>query len=478
MRRLLTTIAGWFEARLNLRDSVWPMLRHPVPRGSADSRGWWYVFGSATLTLLLLQVLTGIFLAMVYVPSTDQAYESLEYLNYTQPLGWFVRALHYWSANGMVVMLVIHMVQVFLFGAYKYPRELTWVVGVILFVLTLAMGYSGQVLRWDADAYWGVAVGASIAGRVPVFGPEAVRSLLGGPIIGAATLSRFFALHVFIFPALLFFFLGVHLYLIIKRGISEPPTPGKPVDPATYDAEYEKELTQGVPFFPDAFYRDGTFAFATVLTVVMLALVFGPFGPNGLPDPTLIQANPRPEWYFLPLFGIASLVPAEMEDFAVLVLPPLFFVVLLLVPFVAGKGERAPSRRPVAVLSVIVILLVLGVLGWLGHTAPWSPEMDAWSSAAVPEGLLKGRSPLELQGAAVLQYKNCRNCHALEGSGGKRGPDLTTVGARMDKGQLDRQVLQGSEQTGGDMPAYGKQLSPHEVTALVAYLQSLKPGKQ
>src|SRR5262249_32782372 len=140
---------------------------------------------------------------------------------------------------------------------------------------------------------------------------------------------------------------------------------------------------------------------------------------------------------------------------------------------VAGKGERAPSRRPVAVLSTVVILLVLIVFGWLGHTAPWSPEMEAWSGAPVPERLLRERTPLEVQGAAVLQYKNCRNCHALDNSGGKRGPDLTTVGARMDQGQLDRQVLQGSEQTGGDMPAYGKQLKPHEVNALVAYLMSL-----
>lgn len=474
MKATLLAIGQWFEERLSLRESLLPMLRHPVPRGSADSRGWWYVFGSATLTFLMLQVLTGIFLAMVYVPSTDQAYESLEYLNYVQPLGWFVRALHFWSANAMVVMLILHMVQVFLFGAYKYPRELTWIVGVILFALTLGMGYSGQVLRWDADAYWGVGVGAAIAGRVPFFGPESVRGLLGGPIIGAATLSRFFALHVFILPGMLFFFLAIHLHLVMKRGISEPPVPGKPVDPATYHIEYEKELAQGVPFFPDAFYRDGTFAFASILVVVMLALWFGPFGPNDLPDPTLIQVNPRPEWYFLPLFGIASLCPAGLEDVGLLVLPPVLFLMLMLVPLVAGKGERAPSRRPVAVLTVVVTLLVLGVFGWLGHTAPWSPEMDAWSGAPVPPKLLEGRTPLEMQGAAVLQYKNCRNCHALEGSGGKRGPDLTSVGDRLSQGQLVRQVQQGSEQVGGDMPAYGKQLGPHQTAALVAYLQSLK----
>ena len=121
--------------------------------------GWWYVFGSASLTLLVVQILTGIALALVFVPSADKAYESLLYLNFEQPLGWFLRALHYYAGSGMVVMVLVHMTQVFLHGAYKYPRELTWVVGVFLLLCTLGMFFTGQVLRWDPDAYWGIAVG-------------------------------------------------------------------------------------------------------------------------------------------------------------------------------------------------------------------------------------------------------------------------------------------------------------------------------
>ncbi len=162
--------------------------------------GWWYVFGSASMTLLMIQILTGIGLALVYVPSADQAYESLLYLNYQQPLGWFFRSLHYWSGSGMVVMVIVHMTQVFLHGAYKFPRELNWLTGVVLLLLTLGMAFTGQVMRWDADAYWGVGVGASMAGRVPVIGPYIVDLLLGGPIIGSNALSRFFALHVFVIP--------------------------------------------------------------------------------------------------------------------------------------------------------------------------------------------------------------------------------------------------------------------------------------
>ena len=159
------------------------------------------------------------------------------YLDYQHPLGWFLRALHYYAGSGMVVMVLVHMTQVFLHGAYKYPRELTWVVGVFLLVCTLGMFFSGQVLRWDPDAYWGLAVAGSMAGRVPVVGPQVVQLLLGGAIIGGDSLSRFFALHVFVIPGALLLLLGLHLWLVLKCGISAPPVPGQAVDPATYDAE-------------------------------------------------------------------------------------------------------------------------------------------------------------------------------------------------------------------------------------------------
>jgi ubiquinol-cytochrome c reductase cytochrome b subunit len=216
-------IFQWFDFRLGISDTLLPMLRHPVPRELAGPLGWWYVFGSASLTLFALQILTGIGLSLTYVPSADQAYESLLYLNYQQPWGWFLRSLHYWSGSAMVVMVLVHITQVFLHGSFKYPRELTWLLGVLLLLCTLGMAFTGQVLRWDPDAYWGVGVGAAMAGRVPEAGPTIVDLLLGAPIIGAATLSRFFALHVFVIPGLLITFLSVHLWLVLKKGISVPP---------------------------------------------------------------------------------------------------------------------------------------------------------------------------------------------------------------------------------------------------------------
>jgi ubiquinol-cytochrome c reductase cytochrome b subunit len=475
MIRTVRAIGAWFEARLCLRTSLGPMLTHPVPKSVAGPMGWWYVFGSASMTLLMIQIITGIGLALVYVPAADQAYESLLFLNYQQPLGWFLRALHYYAGSGMVVLLLVHMTQVFLHGAYKYPRELTWVVGVLLLVLTMGMFFSGQILRWDPDAYWGLAVGGSMAGRVPVVGPWLVELVLGGPIIGGNSLSRFFTLHVFVIPGLLLTFLAIHLWLVIKKGISAPPLPGQTVDPKTYDVEYERELEAGVPFLGEAMRKDLFFSALVVVIVVVIAALVGPKGPTAPPDPTLGGANPRPEWPFLWLFGLLSLSPAWAETFIILVFPVVLILALFSVPFVSNGGERAPSRRPVAVLAVAVLFAVFVTLTYQGATAPWSPQMSAWSGQPIPEKIVQSSSPRQLQGALVFQYKNCRNCHALEGSGGQRGPDLIFVGARLTTDQLIDQVSNGTP-GGGNMPAYGSQIGPDEMTALVDFLTSLRPA--
>jgi ubiquinol-cytochrome c reductase cytochrome b subunit len=471
----LRAVGKWLEERLGVRDMLRPMLEHPIPRGSAGPMGWWYVLGSASLTMLMLQILTGILLAFVYVPAADKAYESLLYMNDHEQLGWFLRALHYYAGSAMVVLLLAHMTQVFLHGAFKYPRELTWLVGVVLLLLTMGMFFTGQVLRWDPDAYWGIGVGASMAGRVPVAGPAIVHMMLGGPTIGGDTLSRFFALHVFIIPGLLLTFLGIHLWLVLRKGISEPPVPGEVVDPKTYHEEYEKKIRDGVPFFGDAAMKDGLFSAIAVLVVVVIAVVLGPKGPSGPPDPSISGANPRPEWPFLWLFALLSLSPPESETFIILVFPLLVIGALFLVPFISNRGERAPSRRPLAVLLVIVVYTLLGVLTWEGISSPWSPDMTAWSGTTMKENLVRDRTPLELQGAVVFQNKQCRNCHALEGTGGRRGPDLWGVGTRLTRDQIIDQVSNGTP-GGGNMPAYGKQMKPAEMAAVTEFLVSLRPA--
>jgi ubiquinol-cytochrome c reductase cytochrome b subunit len=468
----LEQIADWFDRRLQLGGVIRETMSHPVPRKSAS---WWYVFGSAALTLFILQVFTGIMLALIYVPSAAEAWNSLQYLNHGVTLGWFLRAVHGWGSNFMVAVVLIHLCQVFLFGAYKFPRELTWVVGVFLLLMTLGMAFTGQVLRFDQDAYWGLGIGASITSRAPLVGGSLVHMLLGGPIIAGATLSRFFALHVFVIPGLLIALVSLHLLLVLKCGINDWPMPGRVARRSTYVKEYEELVHKdGVPFVPAAIWKDMFFSAAIVVSVMLCAWYFGPFGPTGYPDPTIIQTIPKPDFFFLWLYAMLALLPPEMETAALLIGPVVVIGLLILLPFVSGEGEKSWRRRPVAVVTLLLIAVALGTFTKLATYSPWSPVMNGWSGDPVPVEFLNGRSPLERQGALVFQVKQCRNCHSIGGSGGQRGPALDRVATRMTHDQLVRQVIQG----GGNMPAYGKNLNPAEVTALVSFLETLHPPNQ
>src|SRR3981081_741533 len=263
--RLIAQLGEWVDRRLQLAAPVREVAEHPVPRNTAC---WWYVFGSAALVVFVLQLVTGIMLALIYVPSASEAWNSLQNLNHDVTLGWFIRALHGWGSNFMVAIVLIHMVQVFLFGAFKFPRELTWVVGVFLLLMTMGMAFTGQVLRFDQDAYWGLGIGASIASRVPFLGSDIVKLMLGGPIIAGPTLSRFFALHVFVIPGMLIAFVGVHLLLVLKLGINEWPMPGRVVRRSDYLESYHN-LTRkdGVPFVPYAVWKDVVFSGLTLVSI-------------------------------------------------------------------------------------------------------------------------------------------------------------------------------------------------------------------
>jgi ubiquinol-cytochrome c reductase cytochrome b subunit len=265
----------------------------------------------------------------------------------------------------------------------------------------------------------------------------------------------------------------MHLRLVLSRGINEYPEPGKPVEKETYDAYYEEIIKkEGVPFVPDAIGKDLIFAALVLIAILVCSAVFGPQGPSGPPDPTRVDTVPRPDFYFLSIFAMLALLPDWMETIVLFFFPALMLAFLLALPFISGTGEKSYKRRPVAVLSVLLIGLTLGTMTYLGSTGPWSPEMNAWSGDAIPQQDLTGRTPLEMRGATVLQNKQCRNCHSLGGYGGQRGPALDDVATRLTGPELVRQVIQG----GGNMPAYGKNLNPAEVDALVSYLMTLRPN--
>jgi ubiquinol-cytochrome c reductase cytochrome b subunit len=298
-----------------------------------------------------------------------------------------------------------------------------------------------------------------------------VQLLLAGPIIAGETLSRFFTLHVFVLPGAILAIVSLHLRLVLTKGVSEYPTPGSIVRKASYEIDYARLVhNDGVPFAPHVISKDLIFAGVVMLGIATCAAVFGPHGPSGPPDPSLIDTAPKPDFYYLAVYTVLALLPPYMETFLLLTAPVAGIVLLLLVPFIAGTGEKSARRRPVAVLTVIFAFLVLGTLAGLGTYAPWSPHMNAWSGDTLPVRYLQGRTPLERRGAILIQSKQCRNCHALDGSGGLRGPALDGVASRLTKDQLIRQVVQG----GGNMPAYGKNVTPAEVTAIVAFMTTLR----
>lgn len=454
----------WFDDRSGFSALVKPIADHPVPRGAR----WSYVFGSATLFAFLVQVVTGIALATAYVTSTGDAYDSLQFITHQAPLGYLLRGMHFYGASAMMLMVGLHMIQVFLIGAYKFPRELNWLTGVVLLLVTTALSFTGQLLRWDDNAIWSIFVAASQASRVPVIGGEVARFIIAGNTIGGATLSRFFAFHVFFIPAAIFLVVGIHLTMVLYHGISEPPKAGRPVDPKTYRAWYHGYLKrEGVPFWPDAAWRDVLFGVGMVIVIMLLAWLLGPPELGRPPDPSAIETYPRPDWYFLWFFAALALLPAGIEDYVILIAPLLIGAALILLPLAFGRGERSPRRRPWSVAIVLLIGITIGTLWLIGERAPWSPNFGA--QALSPQ--IVGSADAQVQrGAVLFNSKGCLYCHAVAGQGGQRGPSLTGVGDRLPPEQLAITVLNGRP----NMPAYAGALTPAEVNDLIAFLQSRK----
>jgi ubiquinol-cytochrome c reductase cytochrome b subunit len=235
----------WLEDRTGLVKLIEAIAAHPAAPGVK----WKYVFGSAVLTAFIMQVVSGIGLLTTYVPSAGSAFESLQYITHKAPLGSFLRGMHYWGASMMVTLLIIHFLRVFLMGSFKFPRELNWISGVLLMATTLLTAYCGQIVRWDQNAVFGMVAAAKMASHVPLIGTWLARFIIGGEVVGTYTLSRIFDMHVVILPTLLASLIGLHVYLVLRNGVSEPPVPGREVDPATYRSNYRDMLRkEGVPF--------------------------------------------------------------------------------------------------------------------------------------------------------------------------------------------------------------------------------------
>jgi len=217
----MTKINQWLDERTSWKK-VWEVIfLRKIPKVN-----WFYTLGSASLFVAINQAITGILLTIYYVPTPDHAYDSVQYITTQVPLGWLIRGLHHWGASAMVVLVVLHMLRVILLGAYKYPREVTWFTGVVLLLVVVGFGFTGYLLPWDQKAFWATTVGTSIAGTPPLIGDYLLRIIRGGNEISAVTLVRFFGTHVWVLPSLLFLLMGIHLYLVIRNGISAVPKKG------------------------------------------------------------------------------------------------------------------------------------------------------------------------------------------------------------------------------------------------------------
>ena len=215
---MVDNIFAWLDERLGLETIYGAVLDRKVPKVN-----WWFTLGSASLFLFVMQGITGIFLTMYYVPDPQKAYDSIEYIMNGLAFGWLIRGIHHWGATLMVLVVFLHMLRTFFYGAYKYPREITWITGVLLLLLTLGMGFTGYLLPWNQRAYWATTVGTAIAGSVPFVGDFILKVMRGGSDLSALTLTRFFSAHIWMLPAALAGLIGVHMYLIIRLGVSHIP---------------------------------------------------------------------------------------------------------------------------------------------------------------------------------------------------------------------------------------------------------------
>ena len=522
MNRLRRAIADWLEHRTGYRGIRKHLLDEPLPAGT----GWWFTLGSLLLFGLGVQVVTGIALALFYAPTPDHAWDSVRYITTNVRGGAFLRGLHHWGASLVVVAAVLHMVRVLFFGSYKKPRELNWLVGLLLLQVILAFGLTGYLLPWDQRAYWATVVTINIARLTPMIGDMVATVLQGGADIGALTLTRWYAVHVMVLPAVLIGLVVVHLYLMRRHGISGPVTP---------------RVGSSQMFFPHQAARDLTVA---AIAGVLLATLAWRGAPALEPpaDPTSSDYIPRPEWYFLGLFQLLKYFPGKLEVIGALVVPGLVMTFLALLPWIDRARGREPRERRfvlglvTAGLAAVVTLTTLGALdrppsvagqwnvqeiagavlvtssdrctkchapdrlaspieaGRIAQTSSWldahvadpeviapgvrpPPETEEAETSAIRAALARMRSGAlpamddAAKRVAVLFNRHCLSCHTVDGVGGKDGPNLSKAGEKNDPGQIERRIIDPTEiQFDAEMPAFGDKMTPEDIRAVAQWL--------
>jgi ubiquinol-cytochrome c reductase cytochrome b subunit len=441
---MASRVYEWLDSRLKLASLERTLLDEPIPGGAS----WIYVFGSATLFLFILQAVTGMFLAVYYAPTPDHAYDSVQYIEQQVSFGWFVRGLHHWGASGMVIAVGLHMLQVFLYGAFKPPREMMWMVGVVLFLLVMGFAFTGYLLPWDQTAYWATQVGINMVGTVPLVGDFLVRVMRGGEMLGALTLSRFFAVHVLFLPALIVTGIVVHLFILRRVGPAGP-----------WDERKAAAVTE--PFHPRQVFMDAVVMVVVFLVLALLA-TFVPFPLADKANPADTSFVPVPEWYFLFYYELLKHVHGPLEPFATWVLPAIVILAMLLWPFLdRQKAVRAPTSRPVGM--AIGVLFLITVFSLLGVSLK-----NLYGVKRTDPGIAHGQT--------LFANLGCAGCHRIHGNGGAIGPDLSYEGdTRPDREWHIKHFRDPqSVSPGSIMPKFP--LTEAELQDLTSYILSLKRG--
>src|SRR5215213_1764150 len=325
-------VGEWLDDRAGVRTILKAVLYEPIPGGSR----WRYVWGSTLVMAFFTQVITGIFLWMAYSPSTQTAWESVFYIQHEMVGGWLLRGVHHFMAQAMIVLLALHFLQVVWDGAYRAPRELNFVLGIVLMLIVLGLALTGYLLPWDQKGYWATSVGTNLASQAPGIGPELKKLAVGGSEYGHLTLTRFFALHAGVLPGLLVMFLTLHVALFRRHGIhARVPHRGA-------------EQT----FWPDQVLKDSIAALAVLAVVLGLTIYFGGAELTAPADPANPYNAARPEWYFLFLFQFLKWFPGELEVWGAFIAPAVIIVVLFLMPW-TGR-TRAGHLFNVALLCLLL----------------------------------------------------------------------------------------------------------------------------
>jgi len=466
----LTQLYDWVDDRTGVKQITSDLLDEPIRGGARFA----YVFGSVLLFLFGIQVATGIFLSMYYVPSADHAHVSVSYIQKAVPGGWLLRGLHHHGASVMVVLAVVHLAQAFLWGAYKNKRELLWGAGVVMLLIVLAFSFTGYLLPWDQAAFFGTKVGASIAGEIPVVGPVQQKIMLGGNDLTTVTLARFFMTHVFLLPLGLAALVGLHLYLFRR---STPAGPFKESGATRYERFYPKQL-----------FKDSLAILLCFLALVWMAKAMpAELGPQA--DPTADYLA-RPPWYFMPLFQLLKYFPGKWAIIPTAILPVVLFGVLFLLPFIDRRPERNPFKRPLATLLLAFVLGgAVGLIFLARHQDRTHPEYgpklkqqeeemkEYFAKPFEPQIIGGGDVAAKIPDPPKAYAESCAACHGDKGEGSPIGPAMLGVASKPRRTKEDLlKILDDATAYGlkEPMPKSFPKLSPEEKQQIADWLAKLK----